>query len=235
MTRKEYETRRDACAVIFMADRADTIARIMEDQGIEDAMDASRLYVNGILSRMVRTGETRNRIDGLEKLESSQVESRYAVMPTVNKLARNVARLQRMTGKAYTRILADGTREEIKPAQAEKRAHVATIGIGRFYGSIYVELECAEQSASVEDVYNDSIIDSARAHADEIAREYIREYMQGLTRKARETIGDIKAMDGNPVDARDAMRDKVMYLYRDFPARDTVSAREYARLLKAYA
>ena len=59
--------------------------------------------------------------------------------------------------------------------------------------------------------------------------------MQGLTRKARDTIGDIKAMDKNPVDARDAMRDNVMYLYRDFPARDAVSAREYARLLKAYA
>jgi hypothetical protein len=235
MTKKEYETRRDACAWIFMADRSDTIGNIMADQSIDKPIEAARLYVNGILSRMVRTGETRNRIDALEKLESSQVESRYAVMPTINKLARTVARLNRKTGRDYIRILPDGTREEIKPVRQEKRAHVATTGIGRFYGSIYIELERAEQSASADAVYNDSIIDSARARANEIAREYIREYMQGLTSKARDTIGEIKAMEKNPVDTRDAMRDKVMYLYRDFPARDMVSAREYARLLKAYA
>lgn len=234
MTKQEYNTRRDATAWIFTSERPETIARIMDGKGLVCPLNAARLYVNGILSRMVRTGETRNRVDALEKLEASQVESRYTTAPTVNKIARAVGRLNAMTGRDYIRITKDGKREVVAYTKDEKRAHVATIGVGRFYGSIYVELETMQNIDAMQ-AYDDNEIEIARARAEDIAREYIREYMQGLSVKARAAVRAIVALDGLAVDTRDAMRDKVMYLYRDFPARDQVSAREYNRLLKAYA
>lgn len=234
MTKQEYNTRRDACAWITVNERPESIARIMDGKGIICPMLAGRLYVNGILSRMVRTGETRNRIEALEKVENGQVESRYTTAPTINKTARAVARLNKMTGTSYTRIAKDGTREIIEHTKDAKRAHIATIGVGRFYGSIYVELETMQNIDAMQ-AYNDNEIEIARARAEDIAREYIREYMQGLSVKARATVRAIVALDGLAVDTRDTMRDKIMYLYRDFPAREQVSAREYNRLLKAYA
>ena len=234
ISKQEYETRRDACAIIYAADRPETMADIMETRGVETELEAARLYTNGILLRMVRTGAVKNRVEGLERIEDAQVAG-HGRMPTVNKLARTVARLNRKTGRGYMRILPDGTREHVAPVKAEKRAHVATIGIGRFYGSIYVELNAAESVNTVENALNDAEIDAARARAADIAREYIREYMDGMTRKARETIEDVKAIDRDIMDTRDALRDKVLYLYRDFPAREQVSAREYVRLLRAYA
>ena len=118
MTKQEYATRRDATAWIFTNERPETIARIMEGKGMVCPMLAGRLYVNGILSRMVRTGETRNRIDALEKLEASQVESRYTTAPTINKTARAVAR----PGKA-TRGQTDRDRGVSGQRQRENFLH----------------------------------------------------------------------------------------------------------------
>ena len=237
-TNSVFSRRIDACAAIFSADRPEKVAKIAEDCGCSEH-DAARRYVVGALKASVRRLQARNLSEALEQFEGEQVNDRSVSVQGESALARDVARINRENGREYTRIV-NGAREVIRPEKAAPLSHKRNMG--KVLGSLYVEYDASVEASAPDIVYETAERDVYALHIADAISAYINDYVSRLSKTARKTIRDLVAselseaeiMKGRGEEAA-KLRERVKYLHRNFPARDSVTARELVGMLRKYA
>lgn len=223
----------EACAIIATAERADRIDS-MDYEEIEYRADnglqlmpfmnqgEAVAYVIGSIKAMFRTGQARNYAEGVEIIENRQAGDRETMAIHVSDIDRDVRRINRINK-------VSGTHRNV-----HKR------NMAKVMGSLYVQWEAAEDDAAVDRVYVkneiNAIIESGNV-AEEIAR-YMADYVSRLSNKARESLNEVIAARYSVGEITrkqgEALRvyNKAYYLYKGFPARDSVTLGEFVELVR---
>ena len=247
VTGQEYKARVEACAIICVDAMEEqrneetgenALDRIMEAKKVDRAT-AGRMYINGTIRTMLRRGECTGYLEALEKIEFSQVEGRYTIPGTINKIGKAVARLQAMTGKDYRKCV-NGQWEDVKPAKVTNgKSHAKNFG--KVYGELYTQWQEREEDSDAETVYFSTIAERLGVHAEAHAREYMQEYASRLSKTGRAWLQYIKDADSIELgkaskESKDARRieNAIAYMVKNFPVK-TVTTREYIDLVKRYA
>lgn len=237
--RERFMARVDACAYIAAAAHAERIATLAERRGVAVCV-AARMYVWAALKRAVLRGSARNRLDALEALEAEQVESRAArPLAAPSALAREVSRIEARTGDGYTVIRA-GTRADVavKVAPAPRR-HARRMA--PIYGSLYVQYDADMARATVDYAHEQSLYDDAAREIEDYVTRYLTDFFGRLSASGLRSIRAIlDAREGSAEIATaktgtlKALRNRAEYVYTGFPARASVTCRDFVHYVKVY-
>jgi hypothetical protein len=235
-----FAERIGACALLWfdtsMAHKvkAEAIAEA-RDVSIEDAC---RIYVTGALKCSVRRGSARTIRDALEQLEYEQVSDRgLSVKGFANSVPRDVARLERMTGDDYTRIVKGESMTVALEAKPVAVSH--SKNMGKVLGTLYVEYDAKAAASEPEYMLEYDGMEAAVIDIDSAIGAYIGDYVARLSVTARKAIRDIVA---STLSIDELMRGKdnkllqrAKYLHSNFPKANDITTRELVVLLRQYA
>ena len=231
---EHFQERVNACAIIMANDKPEKIVAIAEERNV-DATTAARMYVLGALKASIRRGSAVNMADALERFEDSQIGDRSVSVHGEAPINREVRRIDHINRQWSIEEGIEPTHERKESKAARPRRNM-----GKCLGELYTAWDASIMAYNPETIAEDDARASVEAKA-AIAR-YIAEYVSRLSRTARATIRDVKAtrydvdaiMKGaTPETAK--MKERVKYLHHNFPARDSVTARELLSLLREYA
>jgi hypothetical protein len=238
-----FNERISACALLWRnasernADKAADIAKarnVSEDE-------AARLYIVGALKCAVRRGSAKNFTDALETLEAEQVSDRKASVKGIgSSVTRDVARLEKMTGKDFVRIAKDGKREEVK-VEVKPEARVHARNLGKVLGALYVECDARAAMDAPDYIFERAEYDAIALDIGGAIGAYISDYVARLSTTGKKAIRDIVAASAS-VDAimvgkgeLAKLRERAKYLHRNFPQAEAITTRELVTLLRQYA
>ena len=234
---KEMMNRVEACALIAQVDKAEKI------QGIAASMDgdihgAAVRYVLGALKAGIRRGTFRTYEDALDAFERAQVGDRGQVLAPMTELERTVRHINYVNAQPTTeweRALTGNKKIEVKRSHSRNMAKVM--------GELYVQWIEREEVNTVEYAAEQDEINRAAQDTERHIKAYIAEYIGRLSPTAQKTVREIVAsaygideiMGGKGGLEAERLRAKVKYLYKGFPASDSLSVREFADIVKRYA
>jgi hypothetical protein len=200
--------------------------------------DACRIYVTGALKCSVRRGSARSIADALEQLEYGQVSDRgLSVKGFTNSVAKDVKRLERMTGEDYTRIV--NGKSVVVEFEAKPTAVAHSKNMGKVLGTLYVEYDA--QAAASEPTYMLAYagMEAAVLDIESEIGAYIADYVARLSITARKAIRDIVAstlsIDEIMRGVDNKLLQRMKYLHSNFPKADAISTRELVVILRQYA
>jgi hypothetical protein len=237
MMDKVTMNRVEACAIIAQADKAEKI------QGIAASMDgdihgAAVRYVLGALKAGIRRGTYRTYQDALDAFERAQVGDRGQVLAPMTELERTVRHINYVNAQPTTdweKALTGNKKIEVKRSHSRNMAKVM--------GELYVQWIEREEVNTVEYQVDQEEMSQAAQDTERHIRAYISEYVGRLSPTAQKTVHEIvtsaycveEIMGGKGGLEAERLRAKVKYLYKGFPASDSLSVREFADIMKRYA
>ena len=227
----------EACARIAEADKAEKI------QGIAASMDgdihgAAVRYVLGALKAGIRRGTYRTYEDALDAFERAQVGDRGQVLAPMTELERAIRHINYVNAQPTTeweRAMTGNKKIEVKRSHSRNMAKVM--------GDLYVQWIEREEVNTVEYIAKQEEYNQAAQDTERHIKAYMAEYVGRLSPTAQKTVREIVAsaygideiMGGKGGLEAERLRAKVKYLYKGFPASDTLSIREFADIVKRYA
>jgi hypothetical protein len=202
---------------------------------------SARKYVVGTLRAMVRSGEAKNFEAALDIYEERQAGDRQVSVHGESETARAVRRINAFNGASYTRIVG-GVRTDVSGASEDRVKPAHRRNMGKVLGTLYVEYDASVASSAPDVVLELEGREAIELRIDDAIRAYINDYVSRLSNTARANIRIIRSMEAS---AQEIMRGKtpetyramkaIKYLHHNFPARDSISAREMIDLLRKYA
>ena len=227
---KETRLRVEACAWIIADEKAAKVAEIASAKGVT-TIDAATMYVWGIIKADIRRGVYSKYDDALTALEYRQSGDTGNRLSVQSPISREVARINAINNKGTAK----------KPSHASKGVRMAKV-----IGELYVQWAEQEEMTAPDYImhHNDymAILGSGEEQYSKAIRAYMDEYYTRLSVTAR---GAARLVAASGIPVADAMRakegkglsirNKIKYLYRGFPARDVMTAREFGELLVKYA
>jgi len=227
-------TRRiEACAVIVADEKADKVQSIIEyveetENRAISVEEASSRYVIGALRQLVRKQIVRTYEEALDRFENEQIGDRERGFTMESSVSREVRRINAINNAGNVKLPVKVTAPH-------------TRNMAKVYGSLYVQWIDSEESQAVEAVLDAQEYDAMALHMEEHIKAYINEYIGRLSTSGVKAIHELCAsrytvrqiMTAKNGEEK-ALRNKIEYIHRSFPARDSVSARELARILIKY-
>jgi hypothetical protein len=194
----------DACAYIFMADRPEKIAAIMEDRGVSE-LEAGRIYTIGAMKAAKRRGTARNYREALEALEAEQVGDRINPLTRTDSAGNTACTVQCINRinagnryipdyvsgiAAYTTVINNRTVygpmvrhiAHYPRQEEEKRRHIRNVG--KVLGTLYTEWEAREFEADPANEVRHTIIEKN-------LRVFFAEYTSRLSRTVKTRLADL--------------------------------------------
>jgi hypothetical protein len=236
-----FAERVGACALLWFAE---SLAHAVKAESIAEARnvsidDASRIYITGALKCAVRRGSARSISDALEIFEAGQVTDRgLSVKGFANSTAKDVKRLEKMTGTDYMRIVNGEAIlvEDISKAE-DRKPH--TKNMGKVLGSLYVEYDAKAASTEPEYMLEYDGIEAKAIDIDNAIGAYITDYVSRLSVTARKAIRDLVAsklsIDDIMMGTDNKLLQRAKYLHSNFPKADDITTRELVVLVRQYA
>jgi hypothetical protein len=215
----------DACAYIFMADKPEKIAAIMENREVSE-LEAGRIYTIGALKAAKRRGTAKNYREAIEALEAEQAGDRGnpltrtmsadrtdGIIQYINHLNRASpmrvnkvdavrmawAHMDHQPLTAYAQPQNWHT-EEKRPEET-KRAH--TLNTGKVLGTLYTEWEARELEADPANEARHGIIEKN-------LNVFFAEYISRLSRTVKMRLAELVESINRPTGGDMLKADRVI-------------------------